>query len=112
MYKNLAGLDAELNMSTDEHKKNVKHKKPLFYLLAQVDSDVKFMDDIENEIEKEQQKKEANESPKATLPSQAMASIETTNSLTKTDHGLLQEIELKNFNNQQYVGNIFIGDNH
>lgn len=67
------------------------------------------MDDIENEIKSEQQEEVAKVSGK---PVEKQFAVETQNVMSKTNSGLVQEIELKNYNNQQYMGNIYIGDFH
>jgi hypothetical protein len=61
MYKNLAGLNGEVNLNNDKanqankqsrHKKN-QRRMPLPHLFLQLDQSIRFMDDIENDINKE-----------------------------------------------------------
>jgi len=52
MYKNLMGLEADTHMSMKTiHAK--KRRGPIVHLYAMTDSQVSFMDDVENEIKKD-----------------------------------------------------------
>lgn len=87
MYKNLPGLNSDINLMTNVDtgkSKNVKRKKPLFQLMAQTGS--RYMDDIEKEINDETEEKEAKASGK---PIVKVPEIKTNNFIEKTSKGLL-----------------------
>ena len=58
----------------------------MFYLLAQVESDVKFMDDIEDEIKSDQEKLEDKEVGKPVI---SQSIVETKNELVKNAQGVM-----------------------
>ena len=100
LYKNLMGLDNSVNVGS----KVRKHRGPHINLYAQTDSEIRFMDDVENEI-----KAESGESVSANVVSttQQTPPSPSTNgtqsspvSASQAGGSWLSEIDLTNYNNQ------------
>ena len=95
MYQGLVATGQEMSQ-----KKGKKRRGPKFQLYAQTGAELGFTDEFQmndEELEKmTEEKKPENDQKVQAAPKNATAFI--------------QEIDLKNFNNQQYMGNIFVGN--